>query len=233
MTEQLSPNFHVNCNNDLPAGLVAAFMRSPRVVQATKGKTIFSAGDEAGYVYWIKTGYIQISMLAENGRKTILRDLGPGEVFGELAIVDGLPRSADAVALVPSLLTSLSGHEFKTLIGEVPQAGLWMANQMASLVRDLSERAFALSTLPVGTRIHGELVRIAKSVGRTVNNDDTIYIQLMPTHAEIAARIGTHREAVSRELAQLSQEGLVKQSRRSLTIASLAKLEHRQRNWNL
>jgi CRP-like cAMP-binding protein len=172
-------------------------------------------------------------MLSEGGRKIVLRDLGPGELFGELAIVDGLPRSADAVALAPSQLAVLSCTEFKTLIGEEPQVGLWMANQMANIVRDLSERAFALSTLPVSTRIHVELLRLAASIGRKVDNDDTIFIQLMPTHAEIAARIGTHREAVSRELALLSQEGLVKQVRRSLTISSLARLKHRQRNWKL
>lgn len=233
MAGQLSANSGLSSEETLPAGLVAAFMKSHLLIQAHKGKTIFVAGDTARQVYWIKKGCIQISMLSEGGRKTILRDMGQGEVFGELAIIDGLPRSADAVALAPSQLAILSGDEFRALIGEVPQVGLWIANQMASVVRDLSERAFALSTLPVTTRIHAELARLAITEGRTINNEDTIYIKLIPTHAEIAARVGTQREAISREFARLSHEGLLKQSGRSLTIPSLAKLRTFQKSSKL
>ena len=140
----------------------------------------------------------------------------------ELAAIDGLPRSASATALEDCQLARMSGPAFVAFLGEVPRAGLWMAQQLAKRVRDLTNRTFELATLPVAARLQTELLRLALASESPA--PDRAVIRPLPTHADLAARIGTRREAVSRELSILAHEGLVLQSGRSLEILSLAKL---------
>jgi CRP-like cAMP-binding protein len=116
----------------------------------------------------------------------------------------------------------MRGEEFVDFLGSVPQAGLWMAHQLAARVRDLTERTFELATLSVSSRIQSELLRLAAH-GKA--KGDHVAIAPIPTHADLAARVGTHREAVSRELSQLSQEGLIRRSGRTLEILSIAGLQ--------
>jgi CRP/FNR family cyclic AMP-dependent transcriptional regulator len=110
---------------------------------------------------------------------------------------------------------------FLDFLAVVPRAGLWMSRLLAARVRSLTERAFELATLPVAGRVHRELLRLILESGVS---DDRVLIEAMPTHADIASRIGTHREAVTRELNSLAAEGIVRQSRRQIEILSVAKL---------
>ena len=203
-----------------PAALCLAFLELARTMQARKGQIIVSEGADNSEVYLVRSGRVQISMLSTGGREVILRDMGPDCLFGELAALDRLPRSANVVALEPTQLAYMRGEDFLAFLGEIPQAGLWMARQLAARVRDLTDRAFSLATLPVASRVQAELLRLAMAPGGIFGADDTVQIRPIPTHAEMAARVGTHREAVSRELGLLAQEGLIKQTGRTLTILS-------------
>lgn len=208
-----------------PAGLRDTFLQLARPMRARKGQIIVSEGADNSDVYLVCTGRVRITMHSPGGREVILRDLGSDCLFGELAAIDRLPRSASVVALELTQLAHMRGEDFLTFLGEVPQAGLWMARQMAARVRDLTDRTFALATLPVASRVQAELLRLAMTPGATFGSDDTVSIRPMPTHADMAARVGTHREAVSRELGLLAQEGLVQQNGRTLTILSHARLK--------
>ena len=208
-----------------PAGLRDSFLKLARPIRARKGQIIVSEGADNCEVYLVRVGRVRITMLSSGGREVILRDMGSDCLFGELAAIDRLPRSASVVALEPTQLAHMRGEDFLTFLGEVPQAGLWMARQMAARVRDLTDRTFALATLPVATRVQAELLRLAMTPGAIFDSEDSVIIRPMPTHADMAARIGTHREAVSRELGLLAQEGLVQQSGRTLTIRSQARLK--------
>ena len=208
-----------------PAGLRDTFLEFARPMRARKGQIIVSEGTDNSDVYLIRAGRVRITILSAGGREVILRDMGPDCLFGELAAIDRLPRSASVVALEPTQFAHMRGEDFLTFLGKVPQAGLWMARQMAARVRDLTDRTFALATLPVASRVQAELLRLAMTPGGTIGSDGTVIIRPMPTHADMAARVGTHREAVSRELGLLAQEGLVKQSGRTLTILSHTRLK--------
>lgn len=206
----------------LPAGLRDAYLARARLMKVWRDKTIISEGSETTDVYLIRSGRVQISLFSPHGREVILREMGPNLVFGELAAIDRQARSANVVALEDSLLAHMRGEEFLDFLGAVPQAGLWMSKLLVARIRNLTARAFELATLPVAGRIHSELLRLARETGIEA---DRLMIHPIPTHADLASRIGTHREAVTRELNLLAGEGILRQSGRKIEILSVARLQ--------
>ncbi len=211
----------LDAEETLPPALAEAFAARGKRVHARKGQMLIAQGSEASDVYLIESGRVNISVFSANGRETILRDMGPGRLFGELAAIDGGPRSANVTVVEDAVLVLISAASFRSFLVEVPGAGYWMAAQLVSRVRNLSDKSVELASQPVAARLVSELLRIAAAEG---HDEDRAEIARMPTHADLAARIGTHREAVTRELRQLAREGLVAQTGRKLVVVSRAGL---------
>lgn len=205
----------------LQPDLREAFLSRARNLKVRKSQIVIAEGTDSTDVYLVRSGKLRISLSAANGREILLRDIGPGALVGELAAIDGGLRSASVAALEETVLACQRAEDFIRFLGEVPQAGLWMTRQLAARVRDLTERTTELATLPIAGRVQRELLRLAAEAG---GEGDQAIIRPMPTHAEIASRLGTHREAVTRELNQLAQEGIVRQAGRQAEILSVAKL---------
>lgn len=208
-------------DESFPASVRDAYLARARLTKVRRGQIVISEGSETEEVYLVRSGKVQISLFSPHGREVILRELGADRLFGEMAAIDRLPRSANVVALEDSLLAQMRGEEFVDFLGAVPQAGLWMSKLLVARVRNLTSRAFELATVPVAGRIQGELLRLALDAGP---EDDRIVLP-MPTHADLAARIGTHREAVTRELNQLAGEGILRQSGRKVEVLAVSKLK--------
>ena len=102
-----------------------------------------------------------------------------------------------------------------------PEVAVATLEHLTYLVRRLTERVIEFSTLAVRNRIHAELLRLASE---RASNGTEVVIAPAPKHAEIASRVSTHREAVTRELNELARSGLVKRSENRLTICSLSDL---------
>jgi CRP-like cAMP-binding protein len=207
--------------DSFPTSLRESYLARARLIKVKRGQIVISEGSETEEVYLVRSGKVQISLFSPHGREVILRDMGPDRLFGELAAIDRLPRSANVVALDDSLLAQMRGDEFVAFLGAVPQAGLWMSKLLVAHVRNLTSRAFELATVPVAGRIQGELLRLALEAGP---QDDQVVLP-MPTHSDLAARIGTHREAVTRELNQLAGEGILRQSGRKVEVLAVSKLQ--------
>lgn len=205
----------------LPADLAAAFSARARQINARKGQMLIAQGSDADEVYLITSGRVNISVFSPNGRETILRDMGPGRLLGEMAAIGSQPRSASVVVVEEAVLAMISASAFRTFLRDVPGAGYWLAMQLAARVRNLTEKSSELAALPVAARLLNELLRLINAASL---NGDSCVIEALPTHAELAARIGTHREAVTRELRLLAKEGRIIQSGRRLEIASRAGL---------
>jgi CRP/FNR family cyclic AMP-dependent transcriptional regulator len=205
-----------------PAVLRDAYLARARLMKVRRGQIIISEGSETSEVYLIRSGRVQISLFSPHGREVIFGEMGSNLIFGELAAIDRQARSANVVALEDSLLAHMRGEEFIDFLGAVPQAGLWMSKLLVARIRNLTARAFELATLPVAGRVHSELLRLARETGVEA---DKLVIDPMPTHADLAARIGTHREAVTRELNLLAGEGILRQSGRKAEILSVARLQ--------
>ncbi len=208
----------------VPEGLRSALRAGARPTRVRKGQIILSEGAPSTDVYFIVAGLVQFSLISTLGRETILRNMGEGQLFGELAAIDGQPRSVNVIALKDSELAVLSASDFRNFVTNTAGAGLWLAELLAARVRDLTAKTFELATMPVSNRLQGELLRRVDALGEATGDDDAFIIRNFPIHAELAARIGTHREAVSREMSQLAQEGIIVQQGRTLRIVSLARL---------
>jgi len=193
-----------------------------RVIRAAKGRTLVEKGSRSTDIFFLLEGRAKVLLYSANGREVCVHNIGPGEMFGEISVLDGEPRSASIVASSEILVVAMHAKDFTACVESSPAAGIWLARALASSVRRLTEQVFELSALNVQTRIHCELLRLAHA-GAPTNGG--IEVRPAPTHAELATRIGTHREAVTRELRVLSDEGIIRYDRRSLTIVDLAGLE--------
>ena len=207
----------------MPESLRAAFCARASRVHARKGQMLIAQGSEADDVYLVLSGRLSSSVFSANGRETNLSESGPGRLLGEMAVMGGQARSANVVVVEDAVLALVSGAAFKSILIEVAGAGYWMAIQLAARIRDLTEKSSDLASLPVAARVVKELLRL--SSGRQ-DKGDAVEIDDLPTHADLAARIGTHREAVTRELRSLARDGLVAQSGRRLSIRSLSALSN-------
>jgi len=173
-------------------------------------------------VYFMVSGTVRVILFSSAGKEVAFRDIHAGECFGEFAAIDGAPRSANVIALTDVMIGSVSAETFRTILLEFPPVSMAMLTYMTGLVRSLSERIFEFSTLAVKNRIHSELLRLARENQQEGN---TASISPAPTHADIASRISTHREAVTRELNEMTKNGLISRDGRTLVVSDMEKLE--------
>jgi CRP/FNR family transcriptional regulator, cyclic AMP receptor protein len=199
----------------LPEALARRLEADARVVRARAGQMILDVGVRSTEVYVILEGHVQAELYSPNGREVILGTLGPGAIFGEVAAIDDAPRSATVVATSDCLFARIAGPAFREAVLADPEAAEWLARQLMARIRALTERIFEMNTLAVRDRLHCELLRLCLDAGISGNR---AVIDDVPTHGQIAARIGTHREGVTRELQHLVREGIVEQQRRRLVV---------------
>lgn len=173
-------------------------------------------------LYLIVSGRVRVTTYSASGRQVTFRDFGAGEHLGEVAAIDGLPRSADAVALESSLLAAMPAATFRRLLRDEPTVAERLLRDFAGLVRRLSARVIDLSTLGVHQRLHAELLRLARAAGVSGN---TARIEPAPKHAELASQVSTYREQVTRELSALAKAGVLGRDGRALVVRDLRRLE--------
>jgi CRP/FNR family transcriptional regulator, cyclic AMP receptor protein len=185
------------------------------------GQSVISRESKDRDVYLVVSGTVRVTSYAISGRQTTFRDVGEGDSFGELAALDGSPRSADVVAVTEALLASMNLGVFRNLLHDKPAIAERVLARMCGLVRQLSERLVDLSTLDVQTRLNGELLKLARA-GRIHGNVATI--DPAPKHADLAGQVSTYREQVTRELSALAKVGILERAGRALVVRDLARL---------
>ncbi len=195
--------------------------RELRMSQINKGQFIItnnSAGDD---VYFLISGRVRVCTLSQAGKQVHFEELLPGMMFGELSAIDGLQRSSDCLSMEDCNLVLMSSEQFNNVIRKYAEVQQYVLLRLASMVRGNMQKVFEFSTLSVVQRIHCELLRLASDA-----NADTSEIVLIsaPTHAEIASRVSTHREAVTRELKSLESSGLITWKKNDYVIHDVVKL---------
>ena len=186
-----------------------------------EGHTIISHMDEDRDVFFILEGRVRATLYSRTGREVDYRDAGPGDMVGELAAIDGSPRSATVEALEPARLARLPAAAFHELIETHPRFTAALLQHLSAQVRRLTERVFELSTLSMRDRLLRQLLRLAGEAG--IRNGEA-EIRPAPTHFELAARIGAYREAVSREMSALHKAGVMEKRRGALIIKDVDEL---------
>ena len=186
------------------------------------GQLIVSRDAPDRDVHLIASGAVRITIYSVSGRQVTFSDEKAGATFGELAAIDGRPRTADAVALESLLIASMPAAVFKQLLRDEPEVLDRVLLQLTMLVRRLSDRVIDLSTLAVQNRVHAEVLRLAREAGVA---DNRARIDPAPRHTDIASRVSTYREQVTRELSLLAKSGIVAKSDHALVVRDVGRLE--------
>lgn len=199
---------------DVPAGPLARAEAAAHPRHYPAGATLFDFDDAATEVLFILSGAVRIVARTPGGREFVYRDLGAGDVLGELAAIDGAPRSASATAVTGTRVLALPNEAFLALVAEAPALSLRLLRLLSARVRELSIRLVEQSSMSVRQRLASELLRLA----RPRRTGEGMAVSPPPPQHVLAARIGARREAVSRELAAMRREGLVSVQRGALVL---------------
>jgi CRP/FNR family transcriptional regulator, cyclic AMP receptor protein len=173
-------------------------------------------------VHFIVSGRVRVVNTFAGGKRVTFRDEEAGEMFGDIAALDGKPRSADVVALEVVLVASLTSAAFLDLVDTEKVVRERVMLRLANLVRLLSDRVIELSTLGVQNRIHAELLRLARQSGAVGSQ---ARIDPAPKHADVASQVSTYREQVTRELSLLARQGLLARDGTALVLLDVPRLE--------
>jgi CRP/FNR family cyclic AMP-dependent transcriptional regulator len=198
-----------------------------RVAQSCKwrdyatGEQIIDYQEPSTDVRFLLAGKARVIIYSADGKAVVFVDLAPPIMFGEIAAIDRKPRSASVEALEPCTVAALSAEQFEKLMMSEPDAAVATLRHLTAEVRRLSERVFEFSTMVVQNRIQAELIRLAGEAGHA---NGEAALSPAPSLSDIAGRISTHREAVSRELSRLISIGLLRREKGSLKITDVEKL---------
>jgi CRP-like cAMP-binding protein len=186
------------------------------------GEQIIDQHSESQDIFFVVNGRVRVVNYSLSGREITFDDLEPGSHFGELAAIDGLPRSASVMALIDARIASLPAEQFKDIIIEHPKIALKLMKHLAHLVRASTSRIMDLSTLGANNRIHADLLRLARKVTK---DDMTAIITPIPVHSDVASRVSTTRETVARVMNDLVRKDILVRQKSSLLIKDLERLE--------
>ncbi len=195
---------------------LASSMRSRRF---RRGEVIFHVGDPGDALFVIVSGDVKISLPSETGEEAILATLRPGAVFGELALLDGAPRSASATALTATEAVVLPRDRFRELIATEAGVRDALLASIAGELRRLTQHVEELHFLDITGRLAARLVRLAQEGSPT--DDGGIRLRANLTQADLAAMVGCTRQSVNKLLGQFTDDGLIRQERDGIVITDL------------
>ena len=189
--------------------------------QYRKGTEVIPYMSENDDVYFIASGCVTVTIFSFSGKEISYQELGSGEMFGELSAIDQLPRAANVITSESSRIGVISRNDYWGLLDRHPSVAAATLKRLASMIRFLIDRVYQYGALDVKDRVRMEVLRLARE---NMSGEDAAAIHNFPTHKEIANRVNTHREAVTRELNELSRMGLIEQDKRVLTVTTVSAL---------
>src|SRR3954453_1420829 len=190
---------------------IATLLRVLRVRKFRRGETIFHQGDPGDALFVVDRGSVKVVLPSDEGAEpAIVAILGPGEFFGELAILDGAPHSATIVAVEPTETFVLNRDAFLDLIDSDARLRRALLASLAAEIRRLTGHVEDLHFLHLPGRLAARIVRLAASAGATSGQ---ARIGWPYTQSELAGMIGGSRQSVNRLLADLTDQGLVRLER--------------------
>jgi CRP/FNR family cyclic AMP-dependent transcriptional regulator len=187
------------------------------------GQHILNEEEPDGRTFFmIASGRVFVEVLTAEGKKTILATLQRGDFFGEMALLDGAPRSASVAAAQECELLMLYRNNFLEILKKYPQISIRLLMTLCKRLRNSNRQINTLSLMSVYGRVADVLLQLAREQGE--RSGDMIVIPNRPTHQVIADMAGTSRETVSRILSQLQKKHYITFDRRRLVILDEKKL---------
>ncbi|MGB3510461.1 MAG: Crp/Fnr family transcriptional regulator [Microcoleaceae cyanobacterium] len=189
--------------------------------QHPSNQVILLENDWGTSVYFILDGWVKIRTYNLDGKEVTLNILGKGELFGEMAALDEVPRSTDVITLAPTLIGNMPAQDFAQLIHTEPIGGIRLAQLMARRLRQVNRR-LRLREADAQARVADILLFLAE--GQGTHSEAGTEIPNLP-HRELSSLSGLARETVTRVLSKLEKKSLIKRDRDTLCIPDLHALE--------
>ncbi len=186
-------------------------------------QAIFLQGDPGDCMYLLLEGTIRVVSETPSGREVTLTLLGAGSFFGDMALLDGEPRSASTYAIEPCELMVLYRAEFFEFLQSYPAAALNLLGFLSQRLRHANARIQDLALLSARQRLAAVLCDLALRQGTDVG--DGVLLPRGVSHRVLAGLLGTTRETISRMAAEFRAEGMLEQNGRQLKVKSLERLQ--------
>jgi CRP/FNR family transcriptional regulator, cyclic AMP receptor protein len=193
--------------SELPEADIASLARLTSRRACPKDTVVFFENEEGDSFFIIVDGRIKVTILGDDGREVILSVLGRGDFFGEMALLDNEPRSATAIAVEDTELLSLHRNDFQSVLSDNRSIMSALIKILTARLRRANHQISTLALLDVYGRVARVIVDTARDEGKRLKDGRIAFRRA--THQEIANRIGTTRETVTRMLKDLERQGLI------------------------
>jgi len=206
---------------------IADLSTSIRLLSLKQGQALFHKGDEGTALYIVKSGTIKIVLPSRIGDEIIVTIFSEGDFFGEMALLDGEPRSSDAIAIESSEVFVLKRNDFLLFLQSNINAIESILSLLSRRLRSTDELLEDTCFLNISVRLAKKLVELASSHGH--NDGDTVHINLSLTQKELGDMVGATRESINKELKILRKKELIKIEGNRIQILDLKRLRRKFR----
>jgi CRP/FNR family transcriptional regulator, cyclic AMP receptor protein len=207
-------------DEDLHELMAAAKRRAFR-----SGEVIFHRDDPGQVLYMIKEGKVKICIISPDGQEISLAVFGKGECFGEFALLDGLPRSADAVAMEKVECYTLQRSDFHNAIMKNPKIAIKVMEALIKRLRTTDEMVEDLIFLDVYGRVAKKLLELSNTHG--IKTEDGVRIDVRLTQQELASMVGASRESVNKVMGYFTEKDFISTDKHRITLHRIADLKRR------
>jgi CRP-like cAMP-binding protein len=189
------------------------------------GTRVFHEGDSSDACYIVSEGSFRVTREHSDGRAITLATLGPGEIFGELAMLDGDKRSASAESITDGTLLALPANDVRSLLARNPEIALKLVAGLVRRLRAANARLSRQSFQTVPSRVAGILLQLSRD-SQPADGEGEVEVTIRMNQTDLAQLAGTSRESVSRFLAELERAGVVRSGRGRVTVLQPGKLRN-------
>src|SRR5215813_5427388 len=203
-----SPLRSADLLSDLPDRVSAGLLANARPVKLAADEVLFLSGDPGDGFYRLNEGLLKVSMVSPKGAERILAILGPASIVGDMAVIDGRPRSASVSALRDCKLSFVSRPVFEGIAVKHPEVYKHLLSLLAARLRDTDQVVAAGTFLPVKGRVARAMLDLAGAFGNDVGAGRIVIRQKL-SQSDVAAMAGIARENVSRILNEWMRSKLV------------------------
>jgi CRP/FNR family transcriptional regulator, cyclic AMP receptor protein len=190
-----------------------------------KGDTVFLRGDPGRDLFLVESGAVKICLTTADGKELTLALLGAGEFFGELALLDGEPRSSDAVVMEPSQFLLLERSDFLQFLELHPRVAHRVMEVLSRRLRDNNQLVQDAAFFDIAARLARVILRLVDAVGQADASGVTIARRL--TQNELASMVGTTRETVNKWLMEYERQGLIERRNGLIRVLKADALQRR------
>lgn len=198
-----------------------AQLASTRIYKS--GEPVFLKGDPGTAMMAVLSGRVRICSYSSEGREVVLNVISPGEVFGEIALIDGGERTADAFAMEPTELLVLNRRDFLPFLERNPEVCVRLLEVMCRRLRWTSEQLEDVNFLDLRSRLAKRLLYLSDHHSETSVDEKTVGVRI--SQHLLASMIGTSREAVNKQLRSWEENGVIDVRRGWITILDRTRLE--------